>query len=125
MNLANPDDLHVIKIDPIRNLVVIGYDRDLHRWGLLADRLNWVVKPDLRKTRVLSVRVRHRHEPAQAEVRMLGDHTAEIRFFKAQRAVTPGQAVVIYDGNMVLGGGWISESIFVAETERPKVAEAY
>jgi tRNA-specific 2-thiouridylase len=124
MNLANPDDLHVIRIDPIRNLVVLGYERDLHRWGLIANKLNWIVKPDLRKTKVLQIRVRHRHAPADAEVRMLGDHSVEIRFFEPQRAVTPGQAVVIYDQNMVIGGGWIAESIFVAESERPRVAES-
>lgn len=124
LNIANPDDLYVIRLDPIRNLVVLGTERDLKRWGLLVNQMNWIVNPDLRKTKRLSIRIRHRAEPALAEVRMLGDNTVEVRFFDPQRAVTPGQACTLYDGNMVLGGGWIQEPIFVGEGDRPRMAEA-
>ncbi len=123
LNIANPDDLYVIRLDPIKHLVVLGTERDLRRWGLLVNQVNWIVPPDLRKTRKITVRIRHRAEPAAAELRMLADDTAEIRFFEPQRAVTPGQACTFYDGNMVLGGGWIHEPIFVSESERPRTAE--
>jgi tRNA-specific 2-thiouridylase len=53
------------------------------------------------------VRIRNRHEPADAEIIPLSDTTARISFREPQRAITPGQAAVFYSGEQVLGGGWI------------------
>jgi tRNA-specific 2-thiouridylase len=53
------------------------------------------------------VQIRHRHQPAPATVRSMGDGRAEVIFDAPQIAVTPGQAAVFYDGDTVLGGGWI------------------
>jgi tRNA-specific 2-thiouridylase len=52
-------------------------------------------------------KIRHRHEPASAMIRMVGDDEVEATFNEPQRAVTPGQATVFYDGDEVVGGGWI------------------
>jgi len=54
----------------------------------------------------VKAKIRHRHEAADAEVRMEGDY-ALVTFDEEQRAITPGQAVVFYDGDVVVGGGWI------------------
>jgi tRNA-specific 2-thiouridylase len=54
------------------------------------------------------VRIRNRHEPADAEITALGATTARVSFFEPQRAITPGQAAVFYSGEQVLGGGWIA-----------------
>jgi tRNA-uridine 2-sulfurtransferase len=54
-----------------------------------------------------SVRIRNRHEPAEAEVTPMGTTDARVTFQEPQRAITPGQAAVFYAGDQVLGGGWI------------------
>jgi tRNA-specific 2-thiouridylase len=56
-------------------------------------------------------KIRYNHQPAAAELRMSGDDEFEVRFEEPQTAVTPGQAVVLYDGDIVLGGGWIERAV--------------
>ncbi|MBS1984060.1 MAG: tRNA 2-thiouridine(34) synthase MnmA [Bdellovibrionales bacterium] len=119
MGIHHADQFYVVKIDAIRNLVVLGLERDLMRWGLMATNLNWIVAPDLRQPKRVQVKIRHRAPLVDAEIRLLGDNRLEVRFVEAQRAITPGQAVVMYDGNLCLGGGWIQEVISVNEAERP------
>jgi tRNA-specific 2-thiouridylase len=58
----------------------------------------------------VEARIRHRHEPAPATVRMLDDGHAEVRFDEPQRAITPGQSVVWYQGDLVIGGGVIERA---------------
>lgn len=120
MGMRDPDSLYVTKIDPLENLVYVGYEEDLMNWGLLATDVNWIVPPDLRKPRRVQVKIRHRTPLAEAEIRMLGDARVEVRLLDPLRAITPGQAVVFYDGNLCLGGGWIREIIPVDEAHRPK-----
>jgi tRNA-uridine 2-sulfurtransferase len=115
------DNLCVTKIDPMKHLVVLGSERELNQWGLIATNVNFIVPPDLRHNRRLQVKIRYKAEAADCVVRMLGDNRVEVRFMAHQRAITPGQACVFYDGNMCLGGGWISEAIKVREEDRPKV----
>jgi tRNA-specific 2-thiouridylase len=56
----------------------------------------------------VSVKIRHRHEPAAATIEMAGAAEIVVNFDQPQRAVTPGQAAVFYDGDVVVGGGWIN-----------------
>ena len=119
MGLENVDDFYVVKIDPFKGQVTLGTREDLHLWGLLATRVNWIVPPDLRSSKRVTVKIRSRAEFAPAEIRLFGDNQVEVRFLEAQRAITPGQACVFYDGNLCLGGGWIAESLPIAEEDRP------
>ena len=62
----------------------------------------------LREPMRVTVKIRHRHEPAAALIEKAGDDEILVTFDEPQRAVTPGQAAVFYDGDVVVGGGWIS-----------------
>ena len=59
----------------------------------------------------ISVKIRYQHEPAPATVELIGPDRVRIRFDEPQRAITPGQAAVFYDGDEVLGGGWIRAAV--------------
>ena len=58
----------------------------------------------------VSVKIRHRHQPAPAVIESTGPDQILVTFDEAQRAITPGQAAVFYDGDVVVGGGWIEVS---------------
>jgi tRNA-specific 2-thiouridylase len=98
--------LYVLALRPEMREVVVGPKRSLERAHLTVSGVNWIdeVPPAPRRA---SVQIRHRHQPAPATVRATGDGHAEVVFDSPQIAVTPGQAAVFYDGDVVLGGGWI------------------
>lgn len=100
---------YVLKIVPESNEVVLG-DRDgLLAAGLRASGVNWLIDPP-GQDRAYQVKIRYKHTPVPATVSARGDG-AEVRFDLPQSAVTPGQAVVFYDGTRVLGGGWIETAV--------------
>lgn len=95
----------VIAIQPDTKRVVIGTQEDLARRDLEADGLNWLA-PNIPPRFGCFVKIRYRHPAAAAEVSVAGDRL-QVTFAEPQYGVTPGQAVVLYDGDRVLGGGWI------------------
>ncbi len=74
---------------------------------LRAGRLNWISIPNLTGPMRVRAKIRHRHEPAWATLAAAGSDEVVATFDEPQRAVTPGQSAVFYDGNEVVGGGWI------------------
>ncbi len=98
--------LFVVDVRPETNTVVAGPPESLMADGLVAGGLCWVSGRAPEGPVRLQVRIRYRGEPAPATVEVRGD-TAHVRFGRPQRAVTPGQAVVFYDGERVIGGGTI------------------
>jgi tRNA-specific 2-thiouridylase len=110
LGLSSPAPLYVQEIDAATNTIRVGPRSALARGALTAAGVNWIsVDPPVAWTRV-AAQIRHRHPPASAQVRALPDARAEVMFDEAQYAVTPGQAVVFYDGDVVVGGGWIEQS---------------
>jgi len=98
--------LYVLALNPVESQVVVGPKASLERTTLTASRVNWMLdRPDT-PTRVRA-QIRHRHEAAPAAVRAVDGDRANVVFDAPQVAVTPGQAVVFYDGDVVVGGGWI------------------
>ena len=106
IGVATGSPLYVIEIRGDKQQVVVGGGDSLRSRTLRAHRLNWIALESLDRPIRVKVKIRHRHEPADAEVSMDGDK-ALVTFDEPQRAITPGQAVVFYDGDLVVGGGWI------------------
>jgi len=98
---------YVLGIEPARNRVVVGEEALLHVRTARVDRLNWISVAELREPMRVLAKIRHRHEPAAAVIRPVGDSLVEVEFDEPQRAVTPGQAAIFSQDELVVGGGWI------------------
>jgi tRNA-uridine 2-sulfurtransferase len=107
LGLASPSPLYVLNIDPASHRVTVGADAELATRTLRARRLNWISIAELAAPMRVRAKIRHRHEPAWATLEPAGTNEAVATFDEPQRAVTPGQSVVFYDGDEVVGGGWI------------------
>jgi len=107
LGFAAGKPLYVLSIDPERNRVVVGDDDVLRKNICEVDGVNWVSIEAATSPFRAFVKIRHKHEPAPAKVEPLGETHARIIFDSPQRAITPGQAAVFYDGDGVLAGGWI------------------
>jgi tRNA-specific 2-thiouridylase len=106
LGIAKGEPLYVISTDPSSQRVTVGSNDDLLRTTLIARNVNWVSWAGLSAPARAEVKIRHRHQAAPATLSPVGD-AVEVRFDEPQRAVTPGQAAVFYQGDLVLGGGWI------------------
>jgi len=122
LGVSSPSPLYVLNIDPASHRVTVGADAELATLTLRARNLNWIAIPELTAPMRVRAKIRHRHEPAWATLEPvktpggpcpspLGtcDPNTEVvvTFDEPQRAVTPGQSAVFYDGDEVVGGGWI------------------
>jgi tRNA-specific 2-thiouridylase len=87
--------------------VTVGADHELLTRELRADRLNWISIPELTEPIRVLAKVRHRHEPQPATLSPGPNGTAVAIFDEPQRAITPGQAAIFFQGEEVVGGGWI------------------
>ena len=107
LGFAAGKPLYVLAIDAAKNRVVVGDDSALRTTSFVVEDVNWVSIEGPQAPVRASVRIRHKHEPAPATVEALEHRRARVTFDSPQRAVTPGQAAVFYDADVVLGGGWI------------------
>ena len=107
LGVASPSPLYVLNIDPASHRVTVGADAELATRTLRANRLNWISIPALTEPMRVQAKIRHRHEPAWATMEPASPGEVIATFDEPQRAVTPGQSAVFYDGDEVVGGGWI------------------
>ncbi len=130
LGVSSPTPLYVLSIHPDSHRVTVGADADLATRTLRARRLNWISIPALTAPMRVQIKIRHRHDPAWAtlepastpnpgggapgpshlgtgEPASSGAEEVQATFDDPQRAVTPGQSAVFYDGDEVVGGGWI------------------
>ena len=107
LGLSAPNPLYVLGIDAASNSVSVGGEKELYRRTFRANRLNWVSFAAPADPIRIEAKIRHRHEPAPAMLRLISAEEAEITFDEPQRAVTPGQSAVFYSRDEVAGGGWI------------------
>ncbi len=101
---------YVLEIVPATNDVVIGDREELLANALEASRVNWLIDAPVSPLRC-TAKIRYRHEAAAAAVTPLADGKVRVDFAEPQSAITPGQAVVFYDGERLLGGAWIDETL--------------
>lgn len=116
LGLTSERPLYVLALDPERNAVVVGEAEGLESERLVAAEANFIPFDWPGEAIRVAAKIRHSHAPAPAEVRPLagpqaepGERRVEVRFDEPQRAVTPGQSVVFYDGEQVIGGGIITK----------------
>ncbi len=111
LGIAHRQPLYVLNIDPIHNVLIVGEEAKLFSRILVASRPNWISIPELDREISVSAQIRYRHTPAPARVRPLGEDRVQVVFEKPQRAITPGQAVVFYNKDIVVGGAWIDKVV--------------
>lgn len=110
LGIATGSPRFVLEIVPESRDVVVGDAEQLLAPGLIASRVNWLIEPPTGEL-FCTAKIRYRHAGVMARVTWNDDQTARVEFTEPQSAVTPGQAVVFYDGDRVLGGGWIERAI--------------
>jgi tRNA-specific 2-thiouridylase len=108
LGVATGSPLYVIQISGANKQVIVGGEENLYSRTLRARRVNLIAVDDLHEPMRVTVKIRHRHEPALALIEKSDNDEILVTFDEPQRAITPGQAAVFYDGDTVVGGGWIS-----------------
>ncbi len=108
LRLSVPEPLYVISTEPATQRVVVGGNDGLLKASFFAHDVNWISIPGIPAPLRAQVRIRNKHIPAAATLTPTSDaRRVNVHFDEPQRAVTPGQGAVFYDGELVLGGGWI------------------
>ena len=110
MGIAAPRPLYVIKVDVGRDTIVAGPGEALYGTSLEATRLNWIVVERPPASLRVRARIRYKHVEAPARIEAAGIDRVRVEFEKPQRAIAPGQSVVFYDGDVVVGGGTIEKA---------------
>lgn len=109
LGLSLKEPMYVMEINTTDNTVVLGRDADLFTDTLIANDINLISVPRIDGEMRVKAKVRYRHTEQPATVTQIGDDTIKVVFDEPQRAITKGQAVVLYDGDIVVGGGTIVE----------------
>ena len=109
LGFAAAKPVYVLAIEPEKNRIIVGEDEALRTSTFEIAGVNWIsIDAPAALLRALA-KIRHKHEPAAATVEALPGQRARVAFDVPQRAITPGQAAVVYDGDVVLAGGWIEK----------------
>jgi len=109
LRLAKGKPLYVIGIDREKNVIVVGGEEEVYGDTFLVDSVNWIVPQEMIPSHQTQVKIRYNHPGSEASISPKGEGDLEVKFKFPQKAITPGQAAVFYDGEIVLGGGWIKE----------------
>jgi tRNA-uridine 2-sulfurtransferase len=109
LGFATGTPLYVIGLDPARHRLVVGSNEELMKRRLQVRDVNWIRPVAEGESFTAHVKIRNKHLPALARVAAGDNGEAHVEFSSPQRAITPGQAAVFYDGEEVVGGGWISQ----------------
>jgi tRNA-specific 2-thiouridylase len=108
LRISSPKPLYVIELDAANNRVIVGDDSALDRDEFAVDNCNWIPFDQLTEPVEVTTRIRYNHPGTAATVTPLGAGRAKVKLHEPQRAITPGQAAVFYQDDLVLGGGWIA-----------------
>lgn len=108
LRISHPTPLYVLELDPAHNRVVVGQDSTLARDELAVERCNWIAFEQPPSTLEVVAKIRYNHPGTPATVTPLANAGARVKLHQPQRAITPGQACVFYQDDVLVGGGWIS-----------------
>ncbi len=108
LGLSSPRPLYVIELDAAANRVVVGDESALDRDEFVVDRCNWIPFDEVPEEIEVTAKIRYNHPGTPATVKPLAGGRAWVKLHAPQRAITPGQAAVFYQDDLVLGGGWIA-----------------
>ena len=107
LGISSPKPLYVVELDSETNRVVVGDESALERDEFLVDRCNWIPFDEPPEALEVSAKIRYNHPGTSATVTRLSNGRAKVKLHTPQRAITPGQAAVFYQDDLVVGGGWI------------------
>ena len=110
LGLSDSTPYYVVKIDKENNRVVIGKEEDLYSQTTWVSGVNWVSISPPEEPLCVTVKLRYAHHGAPATVFPESENQVRLEFDTPERAVTPGQAAVLYQDEVLLGGGWINDS---------------
>ncbi len=111
LGISSGERLYVTAIEPKRDAIVVGTKKDLLGDKLIASDLNWIDIKKIEKSIKVKAKIRYRHKEADVEIIPLDKGKISVKFREPQIAITPGQAIVFYDGDIVVGGGVIEKRI--------------
>ncbi len=111
MGVAGPHPYYVLSLNPATNTVVVGRGEELMKRRLRVADVNWIAVENLKDEREAAVKIRYRHPGAKAVLKPVKPGEVIVEFKRPQRAITPGQSAVFYDGETVLGGGLIATAL--------------
>jgi tRNA-specific 2-thiouridylase len=122
LGVVSRDPLYVIDLDPTKRMVVVGPEDALFATDLVADDVNLVGIGDLHQPLAVKARIRYRMADAEAVVWQEIPGQLRLRFAHPQRAITPGQSLVCYDGDVVVAGGTIARTLPLPGCDEPVAA---
>jgi tRNA-specific 2-thiouridylase len=108
IGITTSKPVYVVELDAENNRVVVGDDSALDRDEFIADRCNWHPFDKLTEPIEVTAKIRYNHPGTAATVAPTGNGSVKVKLHSAQRAITPGQAAVFYQDDLVVGGGWIA-----------------
>jgi tRNA-specific 2-thiouridylase len=111
LGIASRDPLYVCRIRPEMNEIVVAPRQHLFSHSLIAEDFHWIERIPDAKTIKVQAQIRYRHKPAEGTLTILSANRVRCEFDAPQWAITPGQALVCYEGERVLGGGWIEKQV--------------
>ena len=111
IRISSPHPLYVLEIQGMKNRIVVGRNEELYRKKLLVSQIKLISMEKIEKPISIRAKIRYKHKEAKALLIPLVTGKAMVEFEQAQRAITPGQSVVFYDGDVVIGGGIIEKAV--------------
>ncbi|MCX6013845.1 MAG: tRNA 2-thiouridine(34) synthase MnmA [Chloroflexi bacterium] len=109
LEVSSKTPFYVLKMDANNNSIIIGKKEDIYTDELIAGNLNWISIEGLEHALKVKAKIRYAHKEAEASIKMIDIDTLYVKFSSRQMAITPGQSVVFYDDDVVIGGGIIKD----------------
>jgi tRNA-specific 2-thiouridylase len=114
LGISAREPLYITAIDRERNALIVGSKDEVYGDELIASELNWIAIERLQQPIEVKAKIRYLHKEAEATITPLNEDKVYVKFREPQMAITPGQAIVFYDGDVVLGGGTIEQASFLS-----------